>query len=112
MKILSRTVPVSYGKRRRNGLSRLKIFQGISAGRKNIPFDIHPESQNKIDDQRRTHRKKRNIDKPGPDPGRGDTHLLPNGRAYPEYLPFYEILQSVHNANLKKNGKTNPIKPY
>jgi hypothetical protein len=82
---------------------QLKIFHGVSARRKNIPFDVHPEGQDKINDQRRTHRQKRDIDEPGPDPGGGNAHPLPDGRTHPECLPFDEMLQSVHTANLKKN---------
>jgi hypothetical protein len=85
-----------------------KIFQGVPARGQDIPFYIHPESKDKINDQRRPHRKERDIDKPGPDPGGGNTHSFSNGCTYTKHLPFDKVFESVHIANIKKNDKTIP----
>jgi hypothetical protein len=82
---------------------RLKIFKRVPAGGKNVSLDIHPESQDKIDDQGRSHRKEGNVNKPGTDTGSGNAHLLPDRRTYAKYLPFDKVLQSVHTSNLEKN---------
>jgi hypothetical protein len=85
---------------------RSKIFQGVPAGRQDISFYIHPESEDKINDKRRPHRKKGDVDKPGPDPGSGNAHSFSNGCTNTKHLPFDKVLQSVHIANIKKNDKT------
>ena len=85
---------------------RLEVFQRVSAGRQDIPFDIHPEGEDKVDNKRRTHRQEGDINKPGPDTRSGDTHPVTDGRAYAKYLPFNEVLQSIHSANLKKINNT------
>jgi hypothetical protein len=95
--------------RRRSSKISSKIFDRIPARRENIPFDIHPESQDEINDQRRAHGEKGNINKPGTDPRRGDAHSVTDGRTYPKDLPFNEVLQSIHNANLKKINKPTAI---
>jgi len=44
-----------YSKIRKNGQAmrlQLKIFHGIPARGKNISLDVHPECQNKVNDQR------------------------------------------------------------
>jgi hypothetical protein len=78
----------------------LKVFQRVSASRKDIPFDVHPEGKDKIDDERRSHREKRDVDEPGPDPGSGNAHSFPDGSTHPKHLPFDKVLQSVHTSNL------------
>lgn len=83
-----------------------EIFHRITAGRKNITLNIHPERQNKINDERRPHREKGNVNKPGSDPGSGNTHPVPDRCAYTKYLPFDEVLQSVHTTKLEKIDKT------
>ena len=80
----------------------LKVFDRIPARRQNIAFDIHPESQDKIDDQWRAHSEKRDVNKPGPDTGSGYAHSLSDRRTHSENLPLDEVLESVHVANLKK----------
>ena len=90
-------------------MGKSKIFNRVSTRRENITFDIHPKGEDEINDERRAHRNKRNVNKPGPDPRRGDTHFVADSRTYPKDLPFNEVLQSVHNANLKKNQQTRSI---
>jgi hypothetical protein len=89
---------------------RSEILQRVSSGRKNISFDIHPKSQDKIDNQRGTHREKRDVDEPGPDTGSGYAHPLTDRRTHSEYLPLDEVLQSVHASKIKKFNKTPYIK--
>jgi hypothetical protein len=48
-------------------------IEWISLGCRDITFNIHPECQNEIDDQWRSHGKKSNIDKPGSYTGSGDS---------------------------------------
>ncbi len=78
----------------------LQIFKRIPPGGQNIPFNVHPESENKIDNERRAHRDEGDIDKPGTDTGSSNTHSLTYRRAHSEYLPLNEVLQSVHGTNL------------
>lgn len=85
---------------------RLQIFHGVPARGKNIALDVHPEGQDKINNERTAHGQKGDVYKPGPDPGSGDPHPFSDGCTYPEHLPFDEILQSVHTANLKNFDKT------
>jgi hypothetical protein len=47
------------------GITGLLIFQGVTAKGPDIPFNIHPKSQNEINNKRRAHSKKRNIYEPG-----------------------------------------------
>ena len=89
-----------------NNLRDLEVFQGIPARREDIPFYIHPECQDKVDDKGRPHREEGDIDKPGADPGSGNPHSFPDSRTHPKYLPFDEVLHSVHTSNLEKNDKT------
>jgi len=44
-----------------------QIFKWVSTGRKDITLDIHPKSKDEIDNKRRAHGEKGNINKPGPD---------------------------------------------
>ncbi|HEY6902541.1 MAG TPA: hypothetical protein VI233_17910 [Puia sp.] len=83
-------------------LGVLQIFEGVSAGRQDVPLDIHPKGKDKVNYQRGTHCKKRNVDKPGPDTGSGDTHPFTNCRTHSKHLPLDEVLESIHGTNLKK----------
>ena len=74
-------------------------FEGIPFGSCDVSFDIHPESQDEIDNQRRTHGEKGNINKPGPDAGSGNAQSFAYGGTYAEYLPLNELLHPVHAAN-------------
>jgi hypothetical protein len=75
----------------------------IALCRRDISFNIHPESQDKINDQGGTHSEKRNIDKPGANPGGRDAKALPNSCTNTEHLPLNELLHPVHACKLKKN---------
>jgi len=86
-----------------------QIFEWISTGRKDITLDIHPECKDEVDNKRRTHGEKGNINKPGTDTGSGDTHSFTNCCTHTENLPLDEVLESVHASNLKKINKTYPI---
>jgi hypothetical protein len=46
---------------------RSQIFEWIPTGRKDISLDIHPEGKDEIDNKRRAHCEKGNVNKPGPD---------------------------------------------
>ena len=85
---------------------RSKIFQGVPAGRQDISFYIHPESKDKINDKRRPHRKKGDVDKPGPDPGSGNAHSFTDSSTDTECMPFDELLHFIHNAKLKQKSTT------
>ena len=79
----------------------LKIPQRIPPGIQNIPFDIHPESNEKVDDHRRTQRHEGHIDEVFTDGGRGNTHPLAYGRTHAEYVPLDKVFEPVHPAKLK-----------
>jgi hypothetical protein len=78
----------------------LKVAEGVSAGVEDIMFNIHPESKENINNNRRSHRDKRNINKVFSDGDcRNAQHLTYSG-TYPINLPFYEIFEPVHISNL------------
>jgi hypothetical protein len=81
---------------------RLQISQWITPGIQNIPFDIHPESHEKINDQRRPHRQEGYVNKIFTDSTRSDAHFFANGGANTEYMPFYKLFEAVHSANVNK----------
>ena len=87
----------------------LQIFQRITPGREDISFDVHPEREDEINDQGRTHGEKGDIDEPGSDTGSGYSHSLTDRRTHSENLPLDEVLESVHRAKLYKNAKTTCI---
>jgi hypothetical protein len=71
-------------------------IERISLGCHDISFNIHPESQNEINDQRRSHSEKRNINKPGSYAGRSDAQTFSDSSTNTEDLPFNEFLHPVH----------------
>jgi hypothetical protein len=81
------------------------IFQWVSAQRPNVPFNIHPESKDKINNKRRTHGEEGYINKPGTNAGCGDAQSLANSGAYSKCLPFYKLPEPVHASKLKHSPK-------
>lgn len=63
-------------------------------------FDIPNKSQNKIDDQGRSHGQKGDINEPCPDPAGGNTQSFPDSGTYAKKLPFDEVSEPVHTAKL------------
>jgi hypothetical protein len=78
-----------------------KVLQWIAPCSEYIPFYVHPESQDHIYDDGRTHCKKRNINKPHPDAGSSYTHFFTDSRTNAKSLPFDKILELIHIANLE-----------
>jgi hypothetical protein len=72
-------------------------IQRVSFRQPNISFDVQPESENKINDQRGAHRKKGNINKPGAYPGGSNSQAISDRGANPEGLPFNEFLKPAHS---------------
>jgi len=81
---------------------RLQIPHRIAPCIQDISLDIHPESNEKINDHRRPHRQEGDVNKIFTDSTGGDAHFFANGGANTEYMPFYKLFEAVHNANVNK----------
>jgi hypothetical protein len=92
-------VSISSPFRARRGLS---IPQRIPPRIQNIPFDIHPECNEKIDNDGRTHRKEGNINKVLADGGCGNAHSLANSGTNPKYMPLDKMLEALHAAKIDR----------
>jgi len=77
-----------------------QIFQGISAGIHDILPDIHPESQDHVNDDWRTQGKEGNINEPHPDPGCGNPQFFANGCTDAKCGPFHKTLYSLHEPKI------------
>lgn len=64
-------------------------------------FYVHPESNEQINDDGRSHGEERNINKIFADGGGGNAHFFANGAANTKYLPLNKMFYAVHSANLK-----------
>jgi hypothetical protein len=83
----------------------LLIFQGVAAQRPNVPFNIHPEGKDKINNKGRSHSEKGYIDKPGANARCGDAKPFANSGTYAKCLPFYKLPEPVHASKLKHSAK-------
>jgi hypothetical protein len=81
------------------------IFQGVTAQRQDVPFNIHPKRQNEINNKRRTHGKKGYVDKPGTNAGCGNAQPFADSGTYAKSLPFYKVPEPVHTSKLKHSTK-------
>lgn len=79
-----------------------EITQGIAPGVEDVSFYVHPKSDEKINDHRRAHGEKRDIDKIFPDGGSSDTHFFAHSAAHPKYMPFYKMFKPLHVVKIKK----------
>jgi len=77
-----------------------QIIPGIPLRGLGIFFYVHPKSNDHINNDRRTHRKKRNINKPHTDATGGDTQSFTNSGTNSERLPLDECFYSVHFAKI------------
>jgi len=78
-------------------LNFLPVPQRISSAGQYIIFDIDPESEDHIDDNRRTHGEEGNIDKPHPDPGAGNTQFFTNGGTNTKCPQLKKFSDFLHN---------------
>ena len=76
----------------------------IAAKRKDISFQVHPESQYKIEDQGGAHREERDVHKPGPNPAGRNAQTIADGRTDPEEVPFDKMPEPVHPSKLNFSG--------
>ena len=74
----------------------LQITQRISSRIFDIIFDVHPESENQIKNNRRAKGEKRNVNKIAADFGGGNAHFFSNGCANTENMPFDKIFYFIH----------------
>jgi hypothetical protein len=81
------------------------IFQGVTAQGRDIPFNIHPERQNKINNKRGTHCQERNIHEPGTNARRSDAQSFSDSGAHAKSLPFDKVPESIHASKLKQYTK-------
>ena len=80
----------------------LQVPQRVPPRIQNIPFDIHPECNEEINDDRRAHRKEGYINKIFANGGSGDAHSLANGCANAEYMPLDKMFEPLHNAKIDR----------
>jgi len=78
------------------------VPQWISPGALNIVFDIHPECQEKVKDDRRAQGQKGDVNKIFPDDGSGHSHPFTDRGANTENLPFDEVFYFIHSQIYKK----------
>jgi hypothetical protein len=74
-----------------------QIVPGIPFSRPDILFHVHPESQNHVYDDGRTHCEERCIQEILPDTAGGNPHFIAYGSANAKSVPFNEISQAVHD---------------
>jgi hypothetical protein len=86
-----------------NGIT-LMVPDGIALERLNIPLHVHPEGEDKIDDQGRAHGEKRDIHKPVPDATGGNSQVLADGGAHPKKMPLDDMPELIHFTKLKYSG--------
>jgi hypothetical protein len=79
-----------------NQSTDLPVTQRIAFRRKNIIFDVHPKSKKEVYNYWRAHRNKRDVNKVLPDGRRCDTHFIAQPGANTEYVPFYEMFETLH----------------
>jgi hypothetical protein len=79
----------------------LQVIPGISSRSSNVIAHISPKSQNEINNNRRSHRQQRSINKVQPDPAGGNTHPVADGRTNAKGIPFNKAFEFVHYAKLK-----------
>jgi hypothetical protein len=82
----------------------LQIPYRISPSIEDVPFDIHPKSNKKIDDHWRTHGDKRNINKILSDNRSRYAQTLPYCSANTKNMPFNKGPYRFHLANLQDNN--------
>ena len=82
-------------------LSLLKVPEWVAPCIQYVPLYIHPESNEKINNYRRAHCHKRNVDKIFTDNRSGNAHPFANGSANAKYMPFYKMFETVHAVNIK-----------
>jgi hypothetical protein len=79
---------------------RLQVAERISAGIQNVPFHIHPESKDHVNNDGRSKGQERNIHEPHANAGSGDPHFFSNGGKNAESLPLNKIFKPVHTPKL------------
>ena len=69
----------------------LLVTQRVALTEPDILPYVHPEGNKEIDDQRRTHGKKRYINKIFTDGACGNAHLFAQPGANAKYVPFNDV---------------------
>jgi len=78
----------------------LQVPQRVPPRIKDIPLDVHPKSNKKINNNRRAKCHKRHIDKILADGGCGDAHFFAHGGTYPKHMPLNKMFKAIHPAKL------------
>ena len=81
----------------------LKISQRIPSRIQNIPFNIQPEGDEQINDERGAHGNEADVNEIFADGGGGDAHAFADGGAYAEDMPFYKLLKPIHELKVITN---------
>lgn len=74
----------------------LQISQWIASGIKDVTFDVHPKGHEKINHYRRTHSKKRYVDKILSYGRGGNAHSFAYCGTNPKHVPFNKISKILH----------------
>lgn len=78
----------------------LEILHRIASAIQNIPFNIHPKSDEYVDNNGRPHGDERNVNKIFSDNRSGDPKAFSNCSTNAKYMPFDKMLEIFHTANL------------
>ena len=87
-------------------LKKLFVPQRIPLAKKNIALNVHPEKDNKVDDDRRAKGEKGEVDKIEPDPGTGNVELFAEVTANAKSLQYHKaskFFQFFHKGNLQSD---------
>jgi hypothetical protein len=80
--------------------SELKVTQWITSGLDNIMLNIHPESEEYINDHGGSHGDEGDIDKILPDGSGGNAQDFSDAGTNPKNLPLNKILDPSHGVKL------------
>jgi len=81
--------------------------QRIPSCIEDIPFYIHPESHEEVNNDRGTQGHEGHIDKVLAYGGSSDAHLFADGGTYPKHMPLNKMFKPVHTAKLKTFSSKN-----
>ena len=73
----------------------LRTIQRVSSRIKNISPNIHPECNEKINNERRAHGEERDINEIFSNGAGGNAHLFTYGCANPEHMPFNKMFETI-----------------
>lgn len=76
------------------------IPQGVPASHTDVPFEVHPEGQEKIKQNRGSQRQTGNINEILSYGKSWNTHLFTDPGTYSQNLPFNEVSKLIHDIKI------------